>query len=101
MLECGCLYVVAWGVECEDWHDAVDSANLERFDFGDIPDEKFVMTTWHKDEPLSEAMWFAGQCAYHPDIELGDTVILHIASEGRRKAMVEAYLASQTMPSEE
>ena len=76
----------------------VDWTNLEEFDFGDIPDDRFVMTTWHTDEPLSEAMWFAGQCAFHPDIELGDTVILHIASEARKAEMLETYAADQTMP---
>ena len=101
LLDSGCLYVVAWGAECEDWHDTVDWTNLERFDFGDVPDDKFVMTTWHPDDPLSEAMWFAGQCAFHPDIELGETVILHIASEARKAEMMDAYLASQTVPPEE
>lgn len=98
LLKSGCLYVVAWGVECEDWHDTVDWSNLEEFDFGDIPDDRFVMTTWHTDEPLSEAMWFAGQCAFHPDIELGDTLILHVAKGAREAEMLEAYSVSQTMP---
>ena len=66
LLKSGCLYVVAWGVECEVWHDTVDETNLEMFDFGDIPDDRFVMTTWHTDEPLSEALWFGGQCAFIP-----------------------------------
>lgn len=95
LVKSGCLYAIAWGVECEDWHDTVDWAVLEEFDFGDVPDDKFVMTTWHSDEPLSEAMWFAGQCAFHPNIELGATVILHIASEARRAETMDAFLASQ------
>jgi hypothetical protein len=90
----GFLYVVAWGAECERWHDAVDWANLERFDFGDVPNCGFVMTTWHSDETLAEAMWFAGQCAFHPDIELADTLILHVATEPRESEMLEAYSAS-------
>ena len=63
LVEGGCLYFVAWGESCEAWHDSVDWAVLERFDFGDIPDDRFVMTTWHENEPLSEALWFAGNCA--------------------------------------
>jgi hypothetical protein len=101
LLKSGCLYVVAWGVECEEWHDTADWTNLEQFEFGHIPDDRFVMTTWHADEPLSEAMWFAGQCAFHPDIELDDTVIVHIADEAREAEMLENYAVSQTIPPEE
>jgi len=93
----GCLYVVAWGVECEKWHDAVDWAILDVFEFGDIPDDRFVMTTWHSDEPISEAFWFAGHCAIHPDIELTETIILHVAAEARCSAMMQTYHDSQVM----
>ena len=96
LVESGCLYVVAWGVECENWHDTVDWASLEAFDHGDIPDDKIVMTTWHADEPLSEALWFSGHCASHPDVELGGTLIVHIANQGREAEMLVAYSESQT-----
>jgi hypothetical protein len=46
-------------------------------------------------------MWFAGQCAFHPDIELGDTVILHVAKAAREREMLDAYSASQTTPPDE
>ena len=100
LLGSGCLYVVAWGVECEVWHDTVDETNLETFDFGDIPDDKFVMTTWHTDEPLSEALWFAGQCASHPDVQLDETLIIHIATEARESGMLETYSESQMIHDE-
>ncbi|KQN04893.1 hypothetical protein ASE85_07875 [Sphingobium sp. Leaf26] len=100
LLESGCLYFIAWGIDCEAWHDTVDWANLKAFDFGEIPDDRFVMTTWHDKEPLSEALWFAGNCASHPDIELLDTVIVHVAREERRVATLELYDESQTMVDE-
>ena len=93
----GCLYAIAWGTECEEWHDAVDWAVLETFDYGDIPDDKFVMTTWHTDELLSEALWFAGNCASHPDIELERTVLLHVANQAKADEMIATYAASQTL----
>ena len=93
--EVGSRYVVAWGEACEEWHDSVDFANLEAFNYGAIPDKDHVMTTWHSDEPLSEAFWFAGFCAEHPDVELSDTVILHIAEQGREDAILQAYQAAQ------
>ncbi|MEK7342221.1 MAG: hypothetical protein AABZ73_00175 [Pseudomonadota bacterium] len=95
LLESGCLYFIAWGIDCEAWHDTVDWRHLEAFDFGDIPDDRFVMTTWHDKEPLSEALWFAGNCASHPDIELSGTVIVHVAREERRVATLELYSKSQ------
>jgi hypothetical protein len=95
LLDGGCLYVVAWGVECENWHDTVDWTHLEAFDYGDIPDDKFVMTTWHTDEPLSEALWFAGHCASHPDVELDETVIIHIANEANEVELLRTYSESQ------
>ena len=95
LVDSGCLYAVAWGNECEKWHDAVDWAVLETFDFGDIPDDKFVMTTWHADEPLSEALWYAENCASHPDVELKQTVLLHIAEEAKGDEMLAIYAASQ------
>jgi hypothetical protein len=91
----GCLYFVAWGIACEEWHDTVDWAVLEAFDFGKIPDDKFVMTTWHDKEPLSEALWFAGNCASHPDVDLADTVVVHVSPSERRAAMLELYRDSQ------
>jgi len=100
LLRSGCLYVVAWGVGCVEWHDTVDRIHLEEFDFGDIPDDRFVMTTWHADEPLSEAMWFTWQCAVHPDVELGDTIILHVAPAAGEADLLGAYCAGQTMASE-
>ena len=93
----GCLYVIAWGVDCEKWHDSVDWAILEVFEFGEIPDERFVMTTWHDEEPASEAYWFAGNCAYHPVVKLNETIILHIAKESRSSELLQAYQDSQLL----
>lgn len=97
----GSRYVVAWGQSCEDWHDSVDWANLKAFDCGNVPDKDFVMTTWHNDEPLSEAFWFAGFCAHHPDVELGETILLHISKQESSKRLQAEYLESQiSLPDE-
>jgi hypothetical protein len=97
LVESGCLYFIAWGVACEAWHDTVDWTVLETFDFGAIPDDRFVMTTWHDKEALSDALWFAGNAAYHPDIDLADTLIVHVAPEGRRAAILDLYAESQEL----
>lgn len=95
LVESGCLYVVSWGVDCEAWHDSVDWAVLDAFDFGEVPDDRFVMTTWHDKEPLAEALWFAGYCASHPDIDLGETIIVHVAQAERRADFLDAYWDAQ------
>lgn len=82
---------MAWGKDCEAWHDCVDWANLEVFNYGDIPDERFILTTWHDKEPLSEVLWFAGQCASHPDVPLRRTVLLHLADEPREQHILQAF----------
>ena len=84
LVDSGCLYMMAWGEDCSSWDDSVDLANLEGFDFGDIPDDEFVMTTWHKNEPLREVFWFAKVVADHPAVKLDNILILHICADDKR-----------------
>jgi hypothetical protein len=55
---------------------AFDCANLEVFDFGDIPNSEFVMTTWHENESLQEDFWFAKEAAHHPTVKLDNILVL-------------------------
>ncbi|MGB3378809.1 MAG: hypothetical protein WBA55_08580, partial [Allopontixanthobacter sediminis] len=73
---------------------------LKTFDFGDVPDDKFVMTTWHADEPISEALWFAGNCAFHPHVELQRTLLVHVANQANLDEMIATYAASQILGDE-
>jgi len=97
LVESGCLYLVAWGVDCAAWHDSVDWALLDAFDSEAIPDDRFIMTTWHDGEPLSHAFWFAQHCASHPAVELGETVLVHVSPEASRTEMLNAYRDSRKM----
>ncbi len=90
----GCLYMMAWGIGCSSWDDSVDMANLEAFNFGEIPESRFVMTTWHDDEPLSEVFWFAKENANHPAEELQATVLLHISAVPREAELLASYAAA-------
>ena len=72
LLELGCVWFSAWGTECERVHDIMDYVVVER-DRGD------VITTWHADESLDEAMEFflsASNADY-------DAVIISIGSGQR------------------
>jgi hypothetical protein len=83
LVRTGCLYMLAWGVECSSWDDSVDLANLEAYDFGDIPEESDIMTTWHEGEPLQEVFWFAKNSAEHPVIPIENTLVIHFSDLNR------------------
>jgi hypothetical protein len=90
----GCRYMLAWGRKCGDWHTSVDLASLAMFDYGEIPDDDFVMTTEHADESLQETSWFAAGCA-HPSLKLERTYVVHIAPESRPTELLKAFRAAQ------
>ena len=96
LVQSGCRYMMAWGLDCSSWDDSVDLANLEMFDFGEIPDDGFVMTTWHEKDSIHEAFWFAGHCAAHSSLVLEKTYIVHIGLEGRPADLLDAFRIAQT-----
>ncbi len=56
MLDAGCAYFCTWGPRCKHVHDVIDEVRA-------IPDpnpsaDTVVMTTWHDDESLDEALCF-------------------------------------------
>jgi hypothetical protein len=90
----GCLYMMAWGIECSSWDDSVDWANINKYGEDPIPDDGFVITTWHSDEPLEEVFWFSKNCAIHPVVDLNQTIILDISTENQRVQLLHAYAAA-------
>jgi hypothetical protein len=54
----GCRYAVCSGFQSSKWDDAVDLAYLNISPEFDPPDEKFVMTSWHEQEPLRQVAEF-------------------------------------------
>lgn len=90
LVRSGCRYMMAWGRKCSEWDDSVDHA--DRVVFGDgMPDDNFVMTTWHDEEPLDEVFWFSEFAAMHPSVELPHTLILHIAPSAGEVAMLQKF----------
>ena len=82
LVRSGCRYMMAWGIDCSSWDDSVDFASIEADDFQEIPDDRFVMTTWHDDVPLDEVFFFAKHCALHPVLDLKNLAIVHITKNG-------------------
>jgi hypothetical protein len=56
LLKAGARYVCAWGPDCSRVHDACDLAAM---DLGLNRPAAVIITTWHDQEPLKEAVWFA------------------------------------------
>jgi hypothetical protein len=83
LLKRGLAYLCAWGPDCELVHDIFDEEDVAR-DLGrDTHD--VIMTTWHKDESLEEALWFFVHSAFPADgyvRDCTDWVIAPIANPG-------------------
>lgn len=91
LVRSGCLYMMAWGDNCSAWDDSVDVANLEHFDYGDIPADRDVMTTWHTEDSLDEVFSFAKHLASHPIIDLPQIVLIHISTVCKELEFLQAY----------
>lgn len=85
---------MARGLACSTWDDSVDMANIAAFDFGDIPEDKFIMTTWHSNDSLADMFWYAKNLAEHPTVALEQTVLLHIAEVSQERELLDAYAAA-------
>jgi hypothetical protein len=88
----GCLFMMAWGTDCKDWHDSVIHVYLAHHDFGE---EHFMLTTWHNDGPLNEVFWLAAVSASHPTVDLQFLTLLHIAPEPRGDEILAQYAAQR------
>jgi hypothetical protein len=62
LLDNGMIYACVWGSECERVHDIIDQARFKRH-----PEEtnnNVIITTWHAQESIEEAVWFFLNCAW-------------------------------------
>ena len=83
-LDRGMVYFCAWGHDCERFHDIVDEIVVQDY----LGDGRFVgptgkdtvMTTWHKDDSLEEALdFFATWARPHPSLLPGSSFRLAIS----------------------
>lgn len=92
LVRTGCRVMMAVGEDCSAWDDSVDIASLQQHDFGPIPDEDFVMTTWHREESLAEIFWFATFSGREwTDISISTFLILHVGQEERRAELLDLF----------
>lgn len=93
LVRAGCLYAMAWGRDCQLWHDCVDEVR-----YNPAPDEGddfLIMTTWHDNEPLEETFWFAAMAANHPTRSLDHTLLVHISPLPNKEAILRAFAEAQ------
>ena len=57
LIQQGAAYFCIWGPDCERVHDVIDEVEEVR-EQANPDDESVIMTTWHNEEPLSEAIWY-------------------------------------------
>lgn len=79
----GAAYVCTWGKDCERTHDIIDEFLVKR----EIEEGKtlpHIMTTWHTNDTLDEALWFALNVTIPDDAVIescGSVVVASIANE--------------------
>ena len=57
LVRAGAVYICCWGPDCERFHDCFDEAAFVVH--GQVSESRVLMTTWHNDESLENALWFA------------------------------------------
>lgn len=66
LMNSGCIYFCCWGRGCGRVHDIIDEDIVGSGT--DLDDKGPIMTTWHEDEPLDDALWFFLNSAIPDDI---------------------------------
>lgn len=74
LVSSGCRYAVCAGLNCSEWHDTVDTADIIR----DPTTQKLVMTTWHEDETIEDIVWFWLNSTDFDDIAFENYLVLFI-----------------------
>lgn len=80
LVQMGCRYVMARGETGKSWCESVREANLQLYELNSMGASDFVMTTSHQYESLKAVFWYAKKVAKHPENNLGECVVLHIAN---------------------
>ena len=96
VLASGCIYLCAWGHGCERVHDIFDE--ILTGEDADPANDSVVMTTWHADESLEDALWFflrstAPDERYEESCRSG--VVILIGDQDNNATIVRHALAQQ------
>ena len=85
-----CRDAVCWGYECSAWDTAIDWAYLETDKNFNLPDETFVMTTWHDDEPVEDAIDFWWMNTWFDDYQSTKFAVLFVGEDAELSTKIKA-----------
>lgn len=83
------------GQPCSNWDTSVDLSNLAAFDYGQLPEDRFVMTARREHEPLSEVFRFAENCALAGTVELVATLVFRVSRSDRSQEYAYLHASAQ------
>jgi hypothetical protein len=92
VLNAGAVYVCTWGRGCKRVHDIIDQLG-----WGANPSEpvdRVIMTTWHDEDTLAEAIWFVLRCTLpEADYQTGcnSTLAISIGNSGWHDEICRAF----------
>jgi hypothetical protein len=104
----GCRYAVCTGFQCSKWDDSIDTAFIATDPNFSPPEERFIMTTWHENDPIEDVSnffrWNTTFENFSPQHYLvilvgGDAETAHIVrppSSGRSELEIEPLLSLRT-----
>jgi hypothetical protein len=75
-IDSGLIQVCVWGPDCERVHDIFDEVHVGD---GSIEPSFTLMSFWHSDESLEEAIWYFANTAFPLDDEIDTTSYIAIA----------------------
>ena len=96
----GCRYAVCTGHGCSTWNDVIDMAFLETDPNFNPPDDRFVMTTWHDDEPLEEVVTYFWLNTAFDDFTPKNFVVLLLGQDTVSEAKTRRALAQSLKTNE-
>jgi hypothetical protein len=64
-----------------------------------VPDDRFVLTTWHDNESLESAMWYAQFCAAfsYDDVALDSAVLVDVSHEDREPELRQLWESARSL----
>ena len=62
LIKQGCRYGVCLGYDCSGWDDSLDWSYIFSDPDFSPPNDRFVMSTWHEDEPLEDTIFHFLKC---------------------------------------
>ena len=91
LVESGCKYMMAWGLECSSWDDSVDCSCIAKHNDYGFTKDQCVITTWHENENLNEVFFYAKHVACHEAFQLEDLLVIHISTSNKESELREIY----------